>query len=69
MQFLIWNKKENRPANVKELNRLINGDGDDNNKQIFMSWSAFPSETDLDEGIVNIDIDSGAEEDFCIVKQ
>jgi len=65
MKILIWNTKENRPANTAELNHIINGnDMDCSNKQFAQSWATFPKENE--RGIVDIFIDSGMNEEFEI---
>ena len=59
IQFKIWNKKDNRPANNYEIDRLIN---DENDKQLFLNWLLHPSKDK--EGIVEISLDSGYGSNF-----
>ena len=59
IQFKIWNKKENRPASVYEINKLVN---EENDPQLFFNWLKNPTlET---EGIVEISLDSGYGDNF-----
>ncbi len=61
IKFAVYNKKHHRFATVEELNMLIDGD-----EGLFFSWGAFPSERE--KGVVNINIDSGCEDEFEIIK-
>ena len=61
MKFKVWNKKEDRPATVAEINNLMEKKV---HNQIFLSWAAFPSKHY--QGEVTINIDSDSEDEFEI---
>ena len=61
--IVIWNKKEDRPANNNEIDFLINGD--DGNGQLFIAWNKVVV-VENEKGVIHLHIDSAEEDNYEI---